>query len=86
MFESGVIRSRQAKVLRDSTKGMPDMRLHELRSNTDMVHVYPLNDLREHEMIRECWCRPDVDEDDGVCVHNALDGREAYENGERKVN
>lgn len=51
-----------------------------------MVHVYPLNDLREHEMSKECWCRPDVDEDDGVCVHNALDGREAYENGERKVN
>ena len=50
-----------------------------------MLHVYPLNDLREHEMSKECWCRPDVDED-GVCVHNALDGREAYEIGERKVN
>jgi hypothetical protein len=45
-------------------------------------HVYPLGDLREHYASLECWCVPV--EDDGVVVHNALDGREAYERGERR--
>lgn len=44
-------------------------------------HVYPINDLRKHTL-RDCWCRP-VD-DEGVMVHSSLDGRELYENGERK--
>jgi hypothetical protein len=46
------------------------------------MHVLPLSDLREHEVSLECWCGPV--EDDGVVVHNALDGREAYERGERR--
>jgi hypothetical protein len=46
-------------------------------------HVIPVDDLREHHASLECWCGPV--EDDGVVVHNALDGREAYERGERKV-
>jgi hypothetical protein len=45
-------------------------------------HVYPINDLRKHSL-RDCWCRP-VD-DDGVIVHKSLDGREGYQNGERKL-
>jgi len=45
-------------------------------------HVYPINDLRKHSL-RDCWCRP-VD-DDGVIVHNSLDGREEFQNGERKL-
>jgi hypothetical protein len=45
-------------------------------------HVYPINDLRKHSL-RDCWCRP-VD-DDGVIVHNSLDGREQYQTGERKL-
>jgi hypothetical protein len=43
--------------------------------------VYPINDLREHSLVR-CWCRPS--DDDGIIVHNSLDRRELYENGERK--
>lgn len=46
-------------------------------------HVVPLNDLREHETDRPCWCSPR--EDDGVIVHNSMDGREFYERGERKL-
>jgi hypothetical protein len=30
-----------------------------------------------------CWCRPE--DDDGVIVHNSMDGREKYETGERKA-
>jgi hypothetical protein len=46
------------------------------------VHVLPLSDLREHEVGLGCWCGA-VD-DDGVVVHTALDGREAYERGGRR--
>jgi hypothetical protein len=35
------------------------------------MHVLPLSDLREHEVGLGCWC-------------TALDGREAYERGERR--
>jgi hypothetical protein len=46
------------------------------------MHVLPLSDLREHEVGLGCWCGA-VD-DGGVVVHTALDGREAYERGERR--
>lgn len=48
---------------------------------TELWHVYPVGDLREHELKQDCWCHPDVDLDDGVVVHHALDGREHYEQG-----
>lgn len=48
------------------------------------VHVYPLNDLREHATDgTECWCGAEED-DEGIVVHNSADGREAFETGERK--
>lgn len=41
------------------------------------VHVIPLNDLKEHELMANCWCSPIRDEEDAyVVVHNALDGRD----------
>lgn len=57
-------------------------------------HVYPVDDLKEHitdyngvdKQGEKCWCNPEYDEEDDVCVHNALDGREQYETGERKPN
>jgi len=50
----------------------------------EKYHVVPVNDLREHSTDSDvpCWCRPE--EDDGVTVHNSMDGRERYETGERK--
>lgn len=49
-------------------------------------HVYPLNDLREHETNDHtgCWCNPTTDEE-GVIVHHSMDGREKFETGERKM-
>lgn len=49
-------------------------------------HVYPVNDYREHVIDPrvECWCRPVVDED-GIVLHNAMDGREKLESGEVKL-
>jgi hypothetical protein len=55
---------------------------HKMAWKVDGNHVYPVNDLREHS-VAACWCRPA--DDDGIMVHNSLDGRELYERGERKV-
>lgn len=49
------------------------------------IHTYPLNDLREHEVDgKPCWCNPRIEEDGDLIVHNAMDGRELFETGERK--
>ena len=40
--------------------------------------------LREHEASADCWCRPTPDEEHDVFVHHSLDGREAYETGEKR--
>lgn len=48
-------------------------------------HIYPLNDLREHDTeSKDCWCHPEVDEDDQLVIHKAMDGREGYESGDKK--
>lgn len=48
-------------------------------------HIVPVNDMRDHETDGlDCWCNPDYDEWEGLITHNALDGREAYETGQRK--
>lgn len=44
-------------------------------------NVVPLDDLREHQFSFGCWCAPF--EEEGVCVHNSLDGRERFERVER---
>lgn len=54
------------------------------------VHVVPDDDLREHACTPECWCRPwrSVEDDDmqsptSLFMHRSMDGREAFETGER---
>ena len=46
---------------------------------TALPHVWPVGDLREHSIALDCWCHP-ID-DDGVIVHNSMDGREQFERG-----
>lgn len=44
--------------------------------------VYPIGDLRPHTLKgSDCWCKPEIL--DGIVIHNAMDGREAFESGER---
>jgi len=51
---------------------------------SDKYHVYPVNDFREHVTDGSpCWCKPT--EDEGVIIHNSMDGREKIETGEREV-
>ena len=49
------------------------------------IHVIPINDFRDHEETEHCWCRPQRDDEEPrVVIHNALDGREDYENGRKQ--
>ena len=52
---------------------------------SDIWHVLPINDLREHKESKDCWCIP-IEDEDGVIVHNSMDGREKYETGDKKYN
>ena len=61
-------------------------RVDENRASAPLVHVHvtPIDDLREHVYFPYCWCHPTPDvENPSVVVHHAMDGREAYETGER---
>ena len=48
-----------------------------------MIHVYPLNDLEEHDLESTlCKCEPKLiiePNSEIVVVHNSFDGREAVE-------
>lgn len=45
-------------------------------------HVWPLDDLKDHELEKDCWCKPLLD--GNIIVHNSMDGREDYENNIRQ--
>lgn len=48
------------------------------------LHVMPINDLRPHDSHPQCWCNPKPDDEcPDVILHNSMDGREAFEIGER---
>lgn len=48
------------------------------------VHVMPVNDLREHDESRDCWCKPTQDSDEpSMYVHHSMDRREEYEQGRK---
>lgn len=50
----------------------------------DIIHVVPVDDLREHDSRSTCWCNPtEDDETPGLFVHHSMDQREKYETGER---
>ena len=48
-----------------------------------MLHIFPLNDLGEHDTESEtCICEPKIEflsNGDGLVIHNSFDGREALE-------
>ncbi len=49
----------------------------------DLIHVVPLNDLREHKARIDCWCKPSEENEwPGIWTHHAMDKREKYESGE----
>lgn len=44
-----------------------------------VTHTIPLNDIDLHFADRRCDCKPLVDNESGVIVHHAKDGRERFE-------
>lgn len=50
-----------------------------------MIHVFPLNDLREHDISdtgTSCPCEPEViiePDTEIIVIHNSFDGREGVE-------
>lgn len=47
-----------------------------------MIHVYPINDLKDHSLEdTQCDCDPRVifEYAEIIVVHNSYDGREAFE-------
>lgn len=57
------------------------MATKKTKASESEIHVMPSDDLREHVVSRACWCNPEDEE--GVIIHNALDGREEFETGKR---
>ena len=47
-------------------------------------HIKPLNDYRDHESDKNCWCGPDRDKEHPcIIVHHSMDRREEYEEGRK---
>lgn len=46
-----------------------------------MIHIYPINDTKEHEMSTTCKCDPTVEIQYGedIVIHNSFDGQEGVE-------
>lgn len=58
-----------------------------------MIHILPINDLKEHKETVDCACCPDVRYKDElgilpepICIHNSWDGREIIEQAESLIN
>lgn len=50
------------------------------------IHVTPIDDLCPHLHSKLCWCSPSEEGDESdVWTHHSMDGREAYETGERAL-
>lgn len=56
-----------------------------IEEDTGIIHVLPIDDLREHAWHDECWCRPRWDEEEptALLIHNSMDRREEYETGRK---
>jgi len=55
-----------------------------------MIHVFPLNDEREHDTgdTTTCWCDPKLDTENSemIVIHNSADCRELIEQAEEIKN
>lgn len=48
---------------------------------SESIHVYPLDDTEEHELLSTCKCEPRLEIVNGtmIFIHNSFDGREGVE-------
>ena len=47
------------------------------------VHVIPTADSKEHTPYTHCHCKPQIDWENQLVIHNAFDHREAVEEANR---
>lgn len=47
-----------------------------------VIHILPVNDLKEHKESSTCECSPTLEVENGemIFIHNSYDGRELVEN------
>ena len=61
---------------------IPDLHIGGVNGQAFMIHILPVNDLKEHEELTTCECKPRIEIlDDGeiMVIHNSYDGREYIE-------
>lgn len=46
---------------------------------TDICHILPVDDVKEHQNHAACKCHPVIAEGGLLVIHNAWDGREFFE-------
>jgi hypothetical protein len=44
-----------------------------------IINVVPINDEVAHVENESCWCKPRVEENGQLIIHNSFDGREDFE-------
>ena len=44
-----------------------------------MIHIIPCNDLIDHIEDTDCPCGPEVDVENDIVIHAAMDRRECFE-------
>jgi hypothetical protein len=60
------------------------LELQNLDGSPYCFHVVPVDDLREHPLDSQCWCKPTVSELPPVSwTHNSADRREEFELGRK---
>lgn len=53
--------------------------------STGIIHVLPINDLRPHVESKYCLCKPIIEENGLLIIHNAFDGRDRVEEYDEKL-
>ena len=54
---------------------MPEALWAVTQSEDGSWHVWPVGDVRRHDLEEECWCMPFEDPQGGLLIHQAADGR-----------
>lgn len=62
-----------------------DVHIFTAQDGLPTGEVLPVDDIKEHGLGVECWCKPELNALDRTIVHNSADGRESVERGETKV-
>lgn len=75
-------------IMRDGILDWKAIQIAGARGIVRCTEVIPLDDFKPHYVNarHDCWCNPfPHDEEPNTWVHTSFDGREAFQEGERKV-